>query len=112
MGMCGRSTRIQLGFEVVTHLITGKTPLKIKEVISVRSFASHQHFVDQTDKTKEPREASLQVNLGALFRDALHAREASAPSSHPLAAMFDSTSDTHPEHGLSLEKLQHLILSL
>ena len=46
------------------------------------------------------------------FYDALHAREASVPCSHPLAAMFDSISDTHSEHGLSLEKLQCLILSL
>lgn len=29
----------------------------------------------------------------------------------PLAAMSDSISDTHPEHGLSLEKCQRLILS-
>lgn len=34
------------------------------------------------------------------------------PGSQPLAAMFDSISDTHSEHGLSLEKLQCLVLSL
>lgn len=39
------------------------------------------------------------------FHDAFHAWEASVPSRHALAAMFDSISDTHCEHGLSLEKL-------
>lgn len=78
----------------------------------MRSFASHQHLLGETDKSKELREASLQERTSVLcFCDALLAQKASVPSSHPLAAMFDSISDTHPEHGLSLEKLQHLILS-
>lgn len=79
----------------------------------MESFASYQHHLGQTDTGKEPREASLLKGsfLVLCFCDALHAQEASVPSSHPLAAMFDSISDTHSEHGLSLEKLQRLILS-
>lgn len=58
---------IQLVFEVITFLVTRKTPLKIKARRQMESFASHQHLLGQRDKDEEPREVSLRVDLGALF---------------------------------------------
>lgn len=58
---------IQLVYEVITFLVTRKTPLKIKAGRQMESFASHQHLLGQKDKDEEPREVSLRVDLGALF---------------------------------------------
>lgn len=44
-----------MDFEVIKYLITGKTPLKIKEVRQIESFASCQHLLGKRDKSEEPR---------------------------------------------------------
>lgn len=78
----------------------------------MESFASHQHLLGHTDVVRSPGKPAWEGIFPVLcFRDALPAWEASGPGSCPLAAMFDSISDTQSEHGLSLEKPQRLILS-
>lgn len=93
-------------------LLLGKTPLKVKEGRQMESSASHQHLLGHTDVVRSPGTPAGEGVFPVLcFRDALPAWEASAAGSCPLAAMFDSISDTQSEHGLSLEKPQRLILS-
>lgn len=79
------------------------------------SFKSHQHLLGQTDKGRGHASAARGSGTGKEwslpFVSVILSLLRRPHSRMPLAAMSDSISDTHPEHGLSLEKCQRLILS-
>ena len=80
----------------------------------MESFTSYQHRPGQTDRQTWGAQGSWPAGGPWCFVSVMLS---TAGRHHCLvagplpAAVFDSISDTHAEHGLSLEKLQHLILS-